>query len=133
MAIPEAGRGAILDAQRLLAFTFDTPVNVLIFYDKQGAEVGRVDHWWSASMPRGRGRNFDEDRIKIVEDGTQLDTVLAIAETLRYQVETVPTPTLSDPYQLTVADRPQPGRNREWGLVLTQPKFKKRHFGPGTR
>lgn len=132
MPIPEVARGAILDANRLLAFRFEAPVNTLIFYDKSGAELERIDHWWTMSIPRGRGRNFDEDRLTIVEDGESLDEVLAAAATVKYQVETVP-PQLSDPLDVKVADRPMPGRNREWGLILTQPKFKSKHFGPPVR
>lgn len=133
MAIPESGRGAILDAQRLIAFQLDTPVNVLIFYNAAGAELGRVDHWWTISMPKGRARNFNDDKLRVVEDGTPLATILAATETVRYQVETEPTPTLSDPYSIKIADRPQPGRNREWGITVTQHKFKSKHFGPPVR
>lgn len=127
MAIPESGRGAILDAQRLIAFQLDTPVNILILYNASGVEIARLDHWWSVSIARGRGRNFNQDRIRIVEDGTVLDAALAATETVRYQVETTPA-TLSQPYSVKVGDRPEPGRNREWSLVLTQPKFKSKHF-----
>lgn len=128
MSIPESARGAILDAARLTTFSFDTPVNVLILYKEDGTEAARIDHWWSIRIFTGRGRNFDQDRVNVVEDGTALDTVLAASDTLRYQVETTP-PTLSEVFQFRVAERPQAGRTREWALLLTTPKFKAKFFG----
>lgn len=128
MAVPESGRGAILDAQRLIAFKLDEPVNVLILYNEKGQEIIRIDHWWSVTLNRGRGKNFNEDRIKIVEDGTALDAALAATDSIRYQIETAPV-TLSEVFSVRVADRPQAGRNREWGLVLTTPKFKNKFMG----
>lgn len=132
MAMPPSGRGAILDAARLLAFDFDTPVNVLILYDKAGAELARIDHWWSARFPKGRARNFNESRIHVVEDGTDLSTVMGAATQARYQVETQ-TPFLSQPFEVRVGEKPEEGRVREWTLTVNRPKFKSKVFRAPSR
>lgn len=130
MPIPEVAQGIVLDARRLLAFKFETPVNVLVFYGEDGVELDRVDHFWSMDRPRGsRSKNADQFGITLVEDGTELDDTMAAVRSVRYQVETLPTATLSDHYDVKVANRPEPGRNRAWTLNATKAKFKSKYFG----
>lgn len=131
MAIPDSAQGQMLDVNRLLAFKFETPVNVLVLYDERGEEVKRIDHWWHVERPKGsRSRNAAQQRLLIVEDGETLDTALAAADTMRYEVQTDPV-TMGEVYEVKVAERPEAGRSRKWVLVMSRPKFKSKHFGTG--
>jgi hypothetical protein len=130
MGLPESARGAILDANRLMAFSLDTPVNVLVLYSEAGAELARIDHWWSARFPRGRAKNFNESKIHVVEDGTDLTNVMTAAKVAKYQVESA-TPAMSEPFEIRVEDKPEGGRLREWVLTLNRPKHMSKVFrGP---
>lgn len=133
MAIPDSAKGIILDAGRLLAFNLDTPVNTIVLYDEKGLELISITGFWGLD-DKGRrgGKNFDGRRLRIVENGTVLDTIMETVDSVRYLVETTPDPTPSDLYSVRVADRPEAGKNRQWVLAVTKPKFKSKYFGSQT-
>lgn len=221
MPIPESAQGTILDVRRLMAFKFEEPVDVLVFYAKDGTELTRLDHFWSIDRPKSsRSVNADQFTLMIVEDeeleDSDLDEVMAVVETVQYEVQSPPPPVIngiqaapiinqgtgysigdagivlggnfdavyevtgvgpsgeieglqftaqgsgyglgnvfteattgvgtglefeitvlfnlpfsqpvSGHYEVKVADRPQPGKNRTWVLKATKPKFKSKYF-----
>lgn len=132
MPIPQSAQGIIHDARRLIAFKFEEPVDVLVFYAKDGTELKRLDHFWSIDRPRGaRGANADQFTLTVIEDedlvAPNLDSVMALVETVQYEVQVSPM-VLSGHYEVKVADRPQPGKNRVWVLKATKHKFKSKYF-----
>jgi hypothetical protein len=142
MALSADIQGTMLDTARLLAYDFDTPINVLILYDKSGQELKRLDHFWSIGRPKksSKSKNADEEVLTIAEDsalGEVLDDYMGAVKAFQYVVARVEggpflgfIETLSDRYETEVANRPEGGKPRVWTLTVVKTKFRSKFMGP---
>jgi hypothetical protein len=135
MAIPQEVEGSILDALRPLAFRNDVTVEKLNLYNERGNLLIQIDHFWKVERPRKRfGQNFETITFTIIEDATNLSTIMRQVRTLRYvSADEAQVETLSEPHICDKIPEPPLGRNRKWVIDTTlQTAVSEFYTAPGT-
>lgn len=132
MAIPQAVSGQLLDVRRQLAFRDDITVTELIFYNAEGEEIDRIDHFWHVENPRTRLNETHETiQFIVVEDDEDLASLMGSVRSLRYvSVDENETPTTSKPHYTKKIPEPPLGKNRRWVISTTLQSFVGEFFTP---